>query len=74
MSGECLHENSCPAVKELRDGSFLVIGKRADPEYRDAAECARHLNLPVGDDEHAVFVPRSVVLDALGLLITRVLT
>lgn len=63
---KCLYENSCPAVKELPDGSFLVIGKKRDGSGAAAVGVARDNGLSVAEDESAVFVPRDVMLEELG--------
>lgn len=62
-TSQCLHENSCPAVKELDSGDFLVIGKVITAEQW-ARTVAEELGLSVGPDEAAVIVPAAVMHEA----------
>lgn len=59
-TGKCLHENSCPAVKETDQGDYLVIG-RIVREGVFAEELARNYGLGIALDEVAVIVPRDVM-------------
>lgn len=43
----------CPAVYELKDGSILIIGKKAN------LHLAREIEGKVGPDEHAVVIDRN---------------
>ena len=65
-TGKCLHENSCPAVKETDQGDYLVIG-RIVREGTFASVLATELGLGVGVDEVAVIVPAHVMLRGMDV-------
>lgn len=59
-TGECLHENSCPAVRRMDNGDYIVVGKLIMSGTLSGA-VAKELGLGIGPDETAVIVPASVM-------------
>lgn len=64
-TGQCLYEGSCPAVKELDSGDFIVVGK-VTTATQWAREVAEELGLGIAPGEDAVIVPRAVMLEGLA--------
>ncbi len=65
-TGKCLHENSCPVVKETDQGDYLVIG-RIIREGTFAEQLAHDYGLGIAVDEAAVIVPAHVMLRGMDV-------
>lgn len=67
---ECLSDTNCPAIIEMDDGDYFVVGKIV---YLRKSEWERvkELGASIGSDELAVIVPRNVVVDAARELLRR---